>query len=107
VADGGGGASERFEALLSEERRAALAADVGWLERLQTDKAEVLEQLSADPPPAERREALAIEARANLVLMRQLTELHRALLLEHGAPAATYGPDGLRTAPRLTSSRRR
>lgn len=103
----GGGASERFEALLSDERRAALAADLGWLERVQADKADVIAQMSADPPTPERRESLAHEARANLVLLRQLSELHRALLLEHGAPATTYGPDGLRTAPRVTSTRRR
>ena len=102
-----GGAAGRLEVLLGDERHAALAADVGWLERLQVDKAAAIAQLSDEPLSPEQGESLAMRARANLVLLRQLAELHRALLLEHAAPAATYGPDGLRTAPRLTSSRRR
>ena len=103
----GGGASARFEALLGEERQAALQADVAWLERLQGDKARALAEMSDDPPPEDKREALALEARSNLVLLRQLTELHRALLLEHGAVPTTYGPDGVRAAPLALSVRRR
>jgi hypothetical protein len=105
VADGG--ASARFEALLREERQAALRADVVWLERLQGDKARALAEMSEDPPSADQREALALEARSNLVLLRQLTELHRALLLEHGAAPTTYGPNGVRAAPLACSTRRR
>lgn len=103
----GGSATSRFEALLGEEREAALKADVGWLERLQGDKARALAEMSDDPPPTERRQALALEARSNLVLLRQLTELHRALLLEHGAGTATYGPTGVRASPLGLSTRRR
>lgn len=103
----GGSATSRFEVLLGEERQAALKADVGWLERLQGDKARALAEMNEDPPPADRREALALEARSNLVLLRQLTELHRALLLEHGAAPATYGPNGVRAAPLACSTRRR
>ncbi|MBX7190579.1 MAG: hypothetical protein K1X94_00890 [Sandaracinaceae bacterium] len=102
-----GGAAERFEALLTQERAAALSADIGWLERLQADKALALEDMAKEPPPADRQEALALEARSNLVLLRQLSELHRALLLEHGAGSSTYGPNGARTAPAFTSARRR
>jgi hypothetical protein len=50
---------------------------------------------------------LALEARSNLVLLRQLSELHRALLLEHGAISATYGPNGIRSAPLASTTRRR
>ncbi len=102
-----GGAAERFEALLSQERAAALSADIGWLERLQSDKAKALEEMAEDPPLPERQEALALEARSNLVLLRQLSDLHRALLLEHGAAPTTYGPTGARSAPAFSSARRR
>jgi hypothetical protein len=100
-------ASARFGSLLSEEREAALKADLGWLERLQGEKAVALEEMSQDPPAADEREALALEARSNLVLLRQLSELHRALLLEHGAISATYGPNGIRSAPLASTTRRR
>ena len=87
---------ESFSALLDEERSAALGADVGRLVLLQEEKARVLAEMAEDPPPPELQATLAMRARGNIVLLRQLTELHRALLLEDGAPPLTYGRSGAR-----------
>ena len=95
MADGGGPAG-RFEALLVEERTAALAADVTRLGELQNDKERVLQEMKVDPPPAWQNEAIALAARANVLLIRQLAELHRALLSEHGVGAVTYERSGRR-----------
>lgn len=95
-----------FSSLLEEERTAALGADVGRLELLQDEKARVLAEMANDPPPLERQAELAARARGNVVLLRQLAELHRALLLEDGAPPVTYGRSGARASDGRSLRRR-
>lgn len=84
----------RFSALLDAERQAALAADVGALAALQGDKESVLAELAAAPPSAEAQAEIVRKARTNVGLLRQLADLHRALLVDDGGAGMTYGPHG-------------
>ena len=88
----------RFSSLLDAERTAALAADLESLAALQIEKERTLAELGAAPPPPEEQAEIVRKARANVGLLRQLAELHRALLVGENAGSATYGPTG---APRM------
>jgi hypothetical protein len=86
-------AASQLARLLEEERAAALAADLPRLEALQDPKQRAVDALSGAPVVAV--EALASRARENVTLIRQLVELHRSLLLEHGLESTAYRPTGL------------
>lgn len=85
-------ASRALADLLRRERAAALQADVEALEVLQEEKRELLARVEReggiDGPTFEH---LAEVAKANLVLIRQLVALHRALA---GLAPGGYGADG-------------
>ena len=87
------GAVEQFEELLRAEREAAIAADLDALERIQEQKLAALEPLGRELVLDERaRSRVVREAQANTRLLRQLSELHRALV--ESAPDRTYGARG-------------
>ena len=80
--------------LLDEEREAAKAANLERLVELQEAKRAAVESLGAIPPSDEEHSALAIAARENLVLIRHLASMYRALA--GGGVAVTYGAAGQR-----------
>lgn len=96
----------RLSSLLDAEREAALAADVEALEALQAEKEQALAELAEAPPPSAAQSEIVKKARANLGLLRQLAELHQALLLGEGAMPATYGPTGVARIEDVVSLRR-
>jgi len=96
---------EQFSTLLDVERKAALAADVDTLSALQDHKAAVLAEMQSDPPTAQQQAEIVRKAHANIGLVRQLAELHRALLVGEAA-APTYGPRGLTLMETTVSLRR-
>jgi hypothetical protein len=73
-------ACERFEALLDAEHRAALAADLEALVRLQEDKRALLAELGAQALPDEVIERLHRRASANVATMRHLMVVLRGLV---------------------------
>lgn len=99
--------SEWVEALLElfeREREAALRADLDALVELQELKRGVLDQLCGDGSglPADQLAPIVLAAKSNLVLLRQLTSVHRALA---GVDAASYGADGREVVGAPTSER--
>lgn len=98
--------SARLLALLELESAAAVRADTTTLLQLQTDKAQLLELLLAEPPSGLESAQLAERAQKNLPMLRQLVTLHRGML---GVEAPLYGPRGLRNSlapgPKLAESR--
>jgi len=84
----------RFSSLLDAERAAALAADVDALAELQAQKREAIRDLEAERPTEQAQALIVRKARANVGLLRQLAELHHALLTGEARGPVTYGPDG-------------
>lgn len=83
-------ALERIANLLVEERAAAIAADLDALERIQHEKRAALDEMEREEHIDESARSKVIEqARANTRLLRQLADLHRALV-DHSV-AQTYG----------------
>ena len=78
--------------LLAREREAVLAADLERLTDLQDEKRTVLDRAIAEGAVDDATfQHLAEVARANIVLIRQLVTIHRALA---GLEPASYGADG-------------
>ncbi|MGE0790445.1 MAG: hypothetical protein AB7S26_32510 [Sandaracinaceae bacterium] len=79
--------------VLSEERAAALRADVDRLESIQEQKRELIgrakDQNVTDRPSFH---ALSEMARSNVALIRRLVSYYRALVGDEAAPS--YGADG-------------
>ena len=80
--------------LLDEEHEAAKSADLERLVSLQEAKRAAVVSLGAIPPSDDERSALAIAARENLVLIRHLAMMFRALA--GTGVAVTYGAAGQR-----------
>ncbi|MCA9609518.1 MAG: hypothetical protein KC619_28160 [Myxococcales bacterium] len=90
--------------LLRREREAALAGDLEALEELQSEKREAVDALlEAAPDDPDAIEALAVDARANVVLIRQLVGIHRALA---GLEPSGYGADGRSQPPHAAGATR-
>lgn len=88
----------RLAELLAREREAAIVADIDLLEVLQDEKRELLDLAYAEETDEPALHHLAEMARANVVLIRQLVTLHRALAGIDAVPG--YGADGReRTSP--------
>ena len=85
-------AQRAFEQLLDEELEAALRADVDALIELQEPKRVALEALRAAPVEEESLEALRESARANVRLIRHLSECLRGLA--DGGNTLLYGARG-------------
>jgi hypothetical protein len=96
----------RFSTLLDDERKAALSADLESLATLQGHKQRVLAELEAAPPTADEQADVVRKARANVGLLRQLAELHHALLAGESASTGTYGPNGVTRLEGTLSLRR-
>ncbi len=94
------GAADRYLALLAEEREAAARADVDALLAVQDRKAEVVEALRSAPPGDEVLERIAERSRANLRLLRHLSECLRAMVgVGETAVAGGYDARGRRPQP--------
>lgn len=83
--------AERLCALLEEEKRAAIAADLDELERLAIAKRALMGTLEG--LPRELLATIARQAAENRALLERLVELHRAFVAPR-PPPPTYGAKG-------------
>ena len=94
------GAADRYLELLAREREAAVRADVEALLAIQGRKAEAVEALRAAPPAPAELERITEQSRANLRLLRHLSECLRAMVgFEEATAAGGYDARGRRPMP--------
>lgn len=92
-----GQAVSTMSSVLERERKAALAADVDALARLQEEKRLALSALHEDEASAEELDGLRGRAMANVQLIRHLTMCLQGMLAPQGATYTAGGarPSGL------------
>ena len=88
-----GQAVSAMSSVLERERKAALAADVDLLAKIQDEKRLALSALHSDEASAEELDSLRGRAMANVQLIRHLTMCLQGMLAPQGA---TYTPGGAR-----------
>ncbi len=84
----------RLTEILDDERRAAIAGDLDLLESIAEDKRAAFDALASAGVRGAEMESVAARARANVALLRNLVEVHRALAGSTVAPG--YDARGLR-----------